>query len=639
MSGDGDRDRDAAFARFVTARRPALLGTALLLAGDRGRAEELVQRALTRARRSRSGDPGRVALQALVAGATSRWSRVTRGEQVIESLPDPFAVPPPPVPGQPDLAAALRDLPPRTRAVVVLRAHEQLPDARVAELLRCPEATVGAEVARGLELLRPALAPSAFERAPERVPEQERLHRELARLAAVPGPWRLDPTQAVTDVRARRRSTRRRVATGVAAALCVVGVAVPLARWAPDPPAGTSATSSAGAASSTVHPAPSSAAPPSVPVLVGPARGSLAGDPAFLDAVRSVGWGALEPPPPAERDVVFAGDTPDGRVVLVVGTVLEDFRGVWLTGPVGAAPAQLVPQLPAQLGRDRPVTLLVGGPGPATLVVVAARGDDVQVSDRLMTGPRGTVGRTYTTVGTEDGVAVVPARTTTAGPSISVRVSRAGHQVYRSAVDWPGSRQGDPTPLPVLVARRPGAGTPDPTVLDPALTDLAVALGAEPAALQPELLWSGPLPRSRGPGTVAVVVAHSPGGALVVTTWAGGPGAAVSCGTQTPPGTTDVATLTVARVCDLAPPGSDGDQAGAVLVVTAPPAAASAQLLDADGAVLGPLALQDGSAVVGLPEGARTVRTLDAAGQVLREVPVAPAPTVPFGDFGEGPER
>jgi hypothetical protein len=374
-------------------------------------------------------------------------------------------------------------------------------------------------------------------------------------------------------------------------------------------------------------------------VFTGPTRGSLAGDAAFLDAVRTVGWGAQDAPLPAERQVVVAGDTPHGRVALVVGTVFDDVRGVWLTGPVGAAAGDLVPHLPRQLGRDRPLTLLLGGPGDATLVVVAAPGDEVAVSDRLMTGPRGTVGRAYTSVDVIDGVAVVPARTTALGPALSVRVTHQGRTVYRAAVDWPGSRPDRWTPLPVPASLRPAAGALDPHVLNAALTDLAVPLGVEPAALEPELLWSGELPLIRGPGTVAVVVAHSPGGALVVTTWAGAGGGAVSCGTQTPPGTTEVATLTIARLCDVSAPGLGQAEHGRWLVVTAPPDAVSAELLDSRGRVLGPLPLTGGSTVAQLTGDARSVRTLDAAGQPVRETAIAPAPTEPFGDFGPGPER
>jgi hypothetical protein len=376
-----------------------------------------------------------------------------------------------------------------------------------------------------------------------------------------------------------------------------------------------------------------------VPVLAGPTRGSLAGDAAFLDAVRSVGWGAQEAPLPADREVVFAADTPHGRVALVVGTVLEDFRGVWLTGPDGAAAADLVPHLPAQLGRDRPLALLLGGPGDATLVVVAAPGDAVAVSDRLMTGPRGTVGRTYAPLDAADGVAVVAARTTTVGSAVSVRVERGGREVYRSAADWLGAGAVQPAPVTGLAPLRPGTPPTDGHLVDAALLDLAVPLGVEPAGLQPDLLWSAEVPLSRGTGRVAVLVAYSPGGALVVTTWAGVNRGAVSCGVQTPPGATDVSTLTVVRTCDVALPGLGQTDDGRWLVVTAPPAAASAQLLGGRGQVLGPLPLTAGGTVVPMTDGARSVRTLDAAGRPLAETPIAPVPTAPFGDFGAGPAR
>jgi hypothetical protein len=174
--------------------------------------------------------------------------------------------------------------------------------------------------------------------------------------------------------------------------------------------------------------------------------------------------------------------------------------------------------------------------------------------------------------------------------------------------------------------------------VDAALTELAVPLGVEPAALQPEVLWSADLPLARGTGSVVVLVGHSPGGALAVTTWAGVGVGAVGCGTQTPPGTTEVASLAVARVCDISLPGLGQTDDGRWLVVTTPPAAASAELLDARGRVLGPLGLTAGGAVVPLPEYARSVRTLDAAGRPLLETPIAPSPVVPFGDFGSGPE-
>jgi RNA polymerase sigma-70 factor (sigma-E family) len=49
---------------------------------------------------------------------------------------------------------ALGRLPERQRAAIVLRFYEDLPEAQVAELLRCSPGTVKSRVSRGLEALR-----------------------------------------------------------------------------------------------------------------------------------------------------------------------------------------------------------------------------------------------------------------------------------------------------------------------------------------------------------------------------------------------------------------------------------------------------------------------------------------------------
>ncbi|MQA34441.1 sigma factor-like helix-turn-helix DNA-binding protein [Modestobacter roseus] len=625
-------DGQDGFAEFVAAHRHDLLGTALLLTGDRLDAEELVQAALVRTRRAMSSatgppaDPLGTARRALVTRATRRDSWRPAGGEVVGEVPDQ-----PAAAVDDELARALRELPHRTRAAVVLRHHDGLDEASVAAQLGCPVPTAAAEVARGVAQLRPAVRPDPY-RPAHPVSDEQRLHDALARLATAPGRWRLDGPQAVADVGSRRAGRRRRALGAVVLAGLLVAGVVTLDRPAPVP------APSADAATAAEPAAPADPLPP-VPVLTGPARGSLVGDPAFLAAAQQAGWGSMEAPRVADRTVVFAGDTPSGRAVLVVGTVLEDFRGVWLTGPVGAPPSELTPHVPRGLGESRPLSLLLGGPGPASLVVLAGREDVVEVSDRLLVGPRGTVGRRYTPVETVDGVAVVPASTTEDGPAISVRVTREGRVVHRSAVDWPGDRPGRTVPLPELTSLRPTAGPADGRVLAAALVGVAVPLGVEPAQLQPELLWNGELPLSTGPGSVVVVLARSPGGSLVVTTWAGGGGGAVTCGTQTPAGSTDPATLTIVRVCDVEPPGlrwADGLQ---WLVVTAPAAGTVAEVLDDGEQVLTSLPLAGGGAVTVLPQGARSVRVLDATGAPVARAPVPAPPTQPFGDFGSGLQR
>ncbi|HEX2073661.1 MAG TPA: sigma factor-like helix-turn-helix DNA-binding protein [Geodermatophilus sp.] len=620
-------DRDAAFRRLVADERPALLRAALLLTGSRTEAEDLVQAALARTHRrwsrvARDGEPADHLRTVLVGLLTGRRARLLRTEQVLESAdePDPY------LPDEGDATArVLHGLPPDARAVVVLLFYEERSEAGTARLLGRPVETVRAHGSQGLARLRAALPDGG----PPADGDEQRVRDRLTALAGAPARWRMGTDDAVADVLDRHRRYRRRLAGAVAAA-CAVGAAVLLALTAPEPPPARPADVAVGGPPDGIR---------RTPVLVEPTRGSLTGDRAFLDAVRRVGWGPQVPPPVDGREVVFGGDTPAGRVVLLVGTVDEDFRGVWLTGPVGAAPEALTPSVPQYLGRTRPALLVLGGPGPATLVVVAGRDDRIEVSDRLKVGPRGTVRRDYAPVEAVDGVAVVPARTTEDGAAVSVRVWREGRVVHRSGVDRPAGRGAGTVDLPPLEPLRPVTADPDPHLVAAALTQVAVPLGVEPEALEAQLLWSGRLPLTSGRGTVAVVVARSPGGGLVVPTVAragpGGAGPAVACGTQTPPGTADVGGLTVARICDLSSSGGEGMW----LVFTGPPAAARADVLDRRGTVLTTLELAGGGAVAPLPEGARTVRTHDAAGRPVGEAPIAPAPTEPFGDFGNGPVR
>ena len=70
------------------------------------------------------------------------------------------------------LVAAVRQLPPRQRAIVVLRYLEDLSDARVAVVLGCSAATVRSQASRALAKLRDsaALADTAAPRRAGPVP-------------------------------------------------------------------------------------------------------------------------------------------------------------------------------------------------------------------------------------------------------------------------------------------------------------------------------------------------------------------------------------------------------------------------------------------------------------------------------------
>jgi RNA polymerase sigma-70 factor (sigma-E family) len=144
---------------YVAARGEALLRTAYLLCGDRHLAEDLVQEVLVKVHRRRRLEEIEH-LDAYLRSAVVRqflsWRRRRSGNEALL-----LAGREPSLPGPAD-AHAERDavwselarLPRQQRAVLVLRYYEDLPDARIAELIGCAPATVRAHAARALATLR-----------------------------------------------------------------------------------------------------------------------------------------------------------------------------------------------------------------------------------------------------------------------------------------------------------------------------------------------------------------------------------------------------------------------------------------------------------------------------------------------------
>ena len=133
---------DDDFADFVERWSPALLRVAFLLTGDHGLAEDLLQTALEKTSRrwrrpSTRDHPYSYVRKVLVTTHTS-WHRRRRAPEVLlDQLPDLAA----PAPGDPagfgSALAALEALPPRMRAVIVLRFYEDLTEAETAAALGC----------------------------------------------------------------------------------------------------------------------------------------------------------------------------------------------------------------------------------------------------------------------------------------------------------------------------------------------------------------------------------------------------------------------------------------------------------------------------------------------------------------------
>lgn len=154
--------RDEAFAEFVRHRRGHLLAVATTLAaGDRHLAEDLVQTVLVRMylrwpRLARVENVDAYARRALVnALIDQRRTPAAARERTDAEVPEHPAAPTAAL--DEDLLDALRLLPPRMRAVVVLRHVHDISVQECAQALGCSEGNVKSQTARGLAKLRELL--------------------------------------------------------------------------------------------------------------------------------------------------------------------------------------------------------------------------------------------------------------------------------------------------------------------------------------------------------------------------------------------------------------------------------------------------------------------------------------------------
>lgn len=154
---------DADFSRYFAARAHTLRATAYLLCGDWHRAEDLTQTALTKlyvvwpslARHDAlDGYARKIIVRTFLAENRRSWRR---REQLTDAPPEWPA-------GEPEpehrvlVREALRVVPPRQRAVLVLRYWNDLSVEQTAAALGCGTGTVKSQAARGLAALRRKLA-------------------------------------------------------------------------------------------------------------------------------------------------------------------------------------------------------------------------------------------------------------------------------------------------------------------------------------------------------------------------------------------------------------------------------------------------------------------------------------------------
>ncbi|MHA6764635.1 SigE family RNA polymerase sigma factor [Streptacidiphilus sp. PAMC 29251] len=153
---------DVAFTEFVAETHSQLARSARLLTGDWHAAEDLVQATLMKVyrqwRRVAAADSAlaytqRIMLNLFLTSLRRRW----HGESAQDELPEAAEASADftsAVGSRDALSRALRQLPRRQRAVVVLRYYEDLSVEQTAHLLDCSTATVRSQASRALAKLR-----------------------------------------------------------------------------------------------------------------------------------------------------------------------------------------------------------------------------------------------------------------------------------------------------------------------------------------------------------------------------------------------------------------------------------------------------------------------------------------------------
>lgn len=152
------------FEEYAAAAWPSLYRQAYLLSGNHADAEDLAQQTLIKShgawpRVSRSESPNAYVRRILTNTFLSSKRPKGRRLELLdgENAPEPVA---PPVEGPEDRMALwphVRGLPPRQRAVIVLRYYEQLSEAEIADALGCSPGNVKSTAHRALQNLRTAL--------------------------------------------------------------------------------------------------------------------------------------------------------------------------------------------------------------------------------------------------------------------------------------------------------------------------------------------------------------------------------------------------------------------------------------------------------------------------------------------------
>jgi RNA polymerase sigma-70 factor (sigma-E family) len=175
--------REAEFAEYVAARLPSLRRLAMLMCQDWHRADDLVQTAITRlyvswprAKAAASIDSyvRTIVVREFLNEQRSGWfRRVTLSPELPDRPASAFDAE-----ASLDVQAAMRALPPRQRATVVLRFYLDLNVDQTAQVLGCTAGTVKSQTAKALDNLRRELGPAAGLPGPSDPPRPQRSGQE-----------------------------------------------------------------------------------------------------------------------------------------------------------------------------------------------------------------------------------------------------------------------------------------------------------------------------------------------------------------------------------------------------------------------------------------------------------------------------
>lgn len=149
------------FEELYATHATRLVKVAYSIVRDRHTAEDVVQTAFAKAyaawwRVGRADDPAAYTRRIVVNDALAHLRRpARRHESPRADVPDRPSGPAATSPG--DLWSLLEELPPRRRAIVVLRYYEGLSEREIADVLGCRPGTVKSQASAALRTLRERL--------------------------------------------------------------------------------------------------------------------------------------------------------------------------------------------------------------------------------------------------------------------------------------------------------------------------------------------------------------------------------------------------------------------------------------------------------------------------------------------------